>query len=122
MEQSINELFNISMKSLEEMIDVNTVVGDIKVINENISVIPISKVKCAFATGGFKKESDTVNANPLGGATGGQMSINPVAFLVINGEEIKVLHLEENTHVIEKLIDGGLEVAQEIKKMVNKKE
>ena len=122
MEQTINELFTISMKSLEEMIDVNTVVGDIKVINDEISVIPISKVKCSFVTGGFKKESETINLSPLGGATGGQMSISPVAFLVINNKEIKVLHLEENTHVIEKLIDGGLEVIDEIKKMVSKKE
>ncbi|GAA3320499.1 hypothetical protein GCM10020331_031750 [Ectobacillus funiculus] len=33
------------------------------------------------------------------------MSITPIAFLVVNGKGIKVLHLDENTHLLDKVID-----------------
>jgi len=122
LEHSISELFKISMESLENMIDVNTVVGDTKNVSENISVIPISKVKCSYVTGGLehKKEHDD-NIMPFGGASGGALTISPVAFLVVNNGEISVLHLDDTTHLYEKIIDSGLDAISEIKKMFGKK-
>lgn len=125
MEHPINDLFQISMKSLEQMIDVNTVIGDIKVINDDISVIPISKVKCTYVTGGiekFNERKQEYSDLPFGGATGGQLTISPVAFLVINKNEINILHLEEGTHLVEKIIDTGINVIEEIRKMIMKKD
>ena len=123
MEHPINELFEISMKSLEQMIDVNTVIGDIKKISDNVSVIHISKVKCSYVTGGVEKyneKKELYSREPFGGATGGQLTISPVAFLVLNNNEISVLHLEENTHLIEKIIDTGVEAFGEITKLLKK--
>lgn len=124
MERSINELFQISMKTLQDMIDVNTVVGDIKKLNDEVSVIPISRVKCSYVTGGIeqnkKEHSDTLNM-PFGGATGGMLTIEPVAFLVVNNDNIEVLHLEDKTHIYEKIIDTSVDAINEVKKMVTKK-
>lgn len=124
MEHPINELFEISMESLQQMIDVNTVIGEIKKINETISIVPISKVKCTYVTGGIEKIGSMKEINkdlPFGGATGGQLTITPVAFLVINNGEISVLHLEEDTHLKEKLIDTSIDVINEIRKFFSKK-
>lgn len=124
MERSINELFQISMKTLQDMIDVNTVVGDIKKLNDDVSVIPISKVKCSYVTGGIeqnkKEHSDNLNV-PFGGATGGMLTIEPVAFLVVSDDNIEVLHLEDKTHIYEKIIDTSVEAINEVKKMIGKK-
>ena len=124
MERSINELFQISMKTLEEMIDVNTVVGDIKKLNDEVSVIPISRVKCSYVTGGIESNKRENNDNvtiPFGGATGGMLTIEPVAFLTISNGSIEVLHLEDKTHIYEKIIDTGVDVVNEVRKMVGKK-
>ena len=124
MEHSINDLFQISMKTLQDMIDVNTVVGDIKKLNEEVSVIPISRVKCSYVTGGIEQHKREHNDNynmPFGGATGGMLTIEPVAFLVVNDTTINVLHLEDKTHIYEKLIDTGIEAIDEVKKMISKK-
>ena len=107
MEHPINDLFKVSMKTLEEMIDVNTVVGDKKQIEGNISIIPVSKVKCLYVTGGLVKEETKNELSPFGGATGGQIGITPVAFLIINNGEVSILHLDESTHLAEKIIDVG---------------
>jgi len=104
----ISDLFKISLDCIKEMIDVNTIVGDAIVINENVSVVPISKVKCAFATGGC--DQDNVKRAderhyPFGGATGGTLTLNPIAFLVCSKDEVKLLHLDDQVHLYEKLID-----------------
>ena len=112
------------MKTLQDMIDVNTVVGDIKKLNDDVSVIPISKVKCSYVTGGIeqnkKEHSDNLNV-PFGGATGGMLTIEPVAFLVVSDDNIEVLHLEDKTHIYEKIIDTSVEAINEVKKMIGKK-
>ena len=52
MEHPISELFKISLDCIKDMIDVNTIVGEAIKVDERTSIIPVSKVKCAFATGG----------------------------------------------------------------------
>lgn len=104
--ESINELLKIAMNSIKEMTDVNIIVGE-KIVCDGVTIIPISKVKSGFVSGGIdqmrKYEYDI--KTPFGGGAGGTLTISPVAFLVINKEDVKVLHLEENPHILEKIID-----------------
>jgi len=106
MENQISELFKISTTSLKEMVDVDTIVGKTIIVEPEIAVIPISKVKCTFATGGTEQgKARNDGSTPFGGATGGAVTITPVAFLVSNKGDIKLLHLEDDTHLYEKIID-----------------
>lgn len=121
----ISDLFRISMDSIREMIDVNTVVGDICKLNEKVSVIPISKVKSSFITGGIDQKAQVVKENneyPFGGATGGTVNISPIGFLVLEDNGVKVLHLDDNVHLYEKIIDSTPDVIEKVKSMFFKKE
>ena len=102
----INQLLQIAMDSLKELTDVNVIVGD-KITYNNISVIPISKVKCGFVSGGIdqNKKNEYDHLNPFGGGAGGTLSITPVAFLAFVENDVKILHLEDKPHVLEKIID-----------------
>ena len=51
-EVNIRQLMETAMGSLLEMMDVNTVVGDLVETSDNVSVIPISRVSCGFVAGG----------------------------------------------------------------------
>lgn len=51
-ERSIEGLMLTAMDSIRDMIDVNTIIGEPMKIQENITVIPISKVGFGFAAGG----------------------------------------------------------------------
>ena len=69
-EHPISDLFNISMDNIKEIVDGNTIVGDLITINDTM-IIPISKMKCTFATGGTDQFSSSTKENnkyPFGGA------------------------------------------------------
>ena len=121
----ISDLFRISMDSIREMIDVNTVVGEILKLNDKVSVIPISKVKSSFITGGMDQKSQQIKDNfeyPFGGATGGSVNISPIGFLVLEESGVKVLHLDDNVHLYEKIIDSTPDVIEKLKTMFFKKD
>ena len=102
---NIIQLLDISVDKIKSMVDVNVVMGKMMTYN-NVSVIPISKVKCGFISGGVdQKENQETNKNPFGGASGGNMTLTPIAFLVILENDAKVLHLDEHSHILENLID-----------------
>ena len=119
----ISELLSISMNNLKDMIDVDTIIGDAVNVNADTTLIPISKVKTAFLTGGtdqgMKKTME--NIYPFGGATGGTVSITPIGFIVIHKEEIKVLHLEEKTSIYERIIDQIPELIDSVKELIDSK-
>ncbi len=102
----INQLLQIAMDSLKELTDVNIIVGE-KITFGDISVIPISKVKCSFVSGGVdqNKKHEYEMVTPFGGGAGGTLNITPVAFLAFVDNDVKVLHLEENPHILEKIVD-----------------
>lgn len=109
------------MDSLKELTDVNIIVGD-KIVYNNISVVPISKVKCGFVSGGIdqlKKQGYTDNS-PFGGGAGGTLNITPVAFLAFVNDDVKVLHLDDNSHILEKIIDFVPTTIKEVMKTINK--
>ena len=102
---NIIQLLDISVDKIKLMVDVNVVMGKMMTYN-NVSVIPISKVKCGFISGGVdQKENQETKKNPFGGASGGTMTLTPIAFLVILENDAKVLHLDEHSHILENLID-----------------
>ncbi len=110
MDHPIHNLLKISLENIKEMTDVNAVVGDpIKNIEGTI-IIPISKLVMGFAAGG-SEFSPSKEKMPFGGGTGGSLSINPIAFLVVKDNEIKLLHLEQGTHVYETMIEKVPELA-----------
>ena len=114
---AIEVLVETAMNSINEMVDVNTIIGEPIETKSGMVIIPISKVCFGFAAGGseFKgetideykrkeKEEEVQDRLPFGGGSGAGVSINPVAFVVVQKETIKVLPIE-HTSAIDKLMD-----------------
>lgn len=105
LEHPINGMMNSAMENLKQMVDVDTIVGKPIMAPDGTVVIPVSKVSFGLAAGGSefvaKKE---VDSNPFGGGVGAGVSINPVAFLVANETQVKLLPVED-TDAASKLID-----------------
>lgn len=118
----ISELLTISMTNIRDMIDVDTIIGDAIKIDEEVTLIPISKVKSTFITGGTDQgtKRSVEEAYPFGGATGGTVSIVPIAFISISKKEIKLLHLDESASLLERVIDQVPELIEKIKELTTK--
>lgn len=115
-EHPISELLQISMAKIREMIDVNIVVGSPIEMNGSL-IIPVSKVRCGFVSGGIdqkRQRFDDENLSPFGGGAGGTMTITPVAFLVCQGQDVKILHLEESSHLYDRIIDGITKIFEQV--------
>jgi len=119
------------MENLKQMIDVNTIVGDPVETPDGGVILTVSKVGFGFAAGGSEftldgnnsdanGQQNTENKHPFGGGSGGGVSITPVAFLIVNSSGVKLLHLDENTHLYDKILDLAPQAIEKIQNMLKK--
>ena len=99
----IDSMIQNTMESIRSMVDVNTVVGAPVTGSQGTTIIPISKVSFGFVAGGgeyaasdgkIRVVSDEVL--PFAGGTGAGVSVQPVGFLVVNGDSVKMLPAQTN--------------------------
>lgn len=93
-QHAVNGLMVETMEKIRSMVDVNTIIGDPIVTRDGTTLIPISKVTFGFGSGGtdFKSKNSTPDA-PLcfGGGGGAGVSVTPVAFLIVSGDNARIL-------------------------------
>lgn len=124
----IEGLMNTTMNSLKDMIDVNTIVGDPVQSPDGLIIIPISKVGFGFASGGTefninKKNDIDIQQDklPFGGGSGAGVSLQPVAFIVVGNNQMKLLPVDENSSALNNLFDFMSKLANDLKETLNKK-
>ncbi|MEG2310909.1 MAG: GerW family sporulation protein [Clostridia bacterium] len=106
----IENLMLTAMTSLESMVDVNTIVGDMLTCADGTVIIPVSKVSFGFAAGGSEFNTNKLNKFsdntklPFGGGSGAGVNISPMAFLVVKDGNTRIMTLNSTTP-IDKLID-----------------
>ncbi len=133
-EHPIDGLMETAMTSIKDMVDVNTIIGDPIETKNGMVIIPISKVSFGFAAGGSEFKGETIDEYkkkdkeeevqyrlPFGGGSGAGISINPVAFVLVLKDSIKVIPIEHNS-AIDKLIDYVPDLMQKANKMMDKAE
>ncbi|MDN4594158.1 GerW family sporulation protein [Polycladomyces subterraneus] len=141
-EHPIQGLMSTAMENLKEMVDVNTIVGDPVETPDGSVIIPVSRVGFGFAAGG--SEFDAAYADdgsqgdkkqqledgkgqssgklPFGGGSGGGVSITPVAFLVVGEKGVRLLNMDGNTHLIDRLIDFAPGLMERVQNTLRKKD
>ena len=116
-EHPIEGLMRTAMNSIQDMVDVNTIIGEPIETSGDIMIIPISKVCFGFAAGGSEFNTETLDEYkkkekeeelqyrlPFGGGSGAGVTINPVAFLVINKDNIKLMPINHES-TLDKIVD-----------------
>jgi sporulation protein YtfJ len=128
-----------AMESIKDMVDVNTIVGDAVQAPDGTVIIPISKVSFGFAAGGGEYNSCCTTGKhgssddededsgskqsakyPFAGGSGAGVSIQPVAFMVVGQEQIKLLPVNINSSV-EKVLDLVPELFEKLNESMRKK-
>ncbi|MFK7696482.1 GerW family sporulation protein [Paenibacillus sp. HJGM_3] len=141
-EHPIQGLMKTAMEQITEMVNVNTIVGDPIETPDGSVIMPISKVGFGFAAGGseFGMEEEDRNGQgkqanrdgsgngsnmhnasvqlPFGGGSGGGVSITPIAFLVVGHGGVKVVPLDNQTHLYERIIDQAPHMFDKIQGMI----
>lgn len=114
-----------TMTSLENMIDVNRIIGDIVTTPDGTVIIPVSKVCFGFAAGGSEFNTNKLNKFsessklPFGGGSGAGVNISPMAFLIVKDSNIRLLTINNSTSV-DKLIELIPDALNKITSLVEK--
>ena len=131
-EHPIESLMMTAMSSIQDMVDVNTIIGEPIETSNNIVIIPISKVSFGFAAGGSEFRGETLKEYnkkdkdeeiqyklPFGGGAGAGVSINPVAFLVVQEGSVKLMPVDHDS-CLDKILDYVPDLMQKLNEMFNK--
>ena len=131
-EHPIEGLMLTAMNSIKDMIDVDTIIGEPIQASNNIVVIPISKVSFGFAAGGSEFKGETINEYkkqekdeqiqyrlPFGGGAGAGVSLSPIAFLVVQGDMVKLLPVNHSTS-LDKILDYIPDLFEKVNSMMSK--
>lgn len=99
LEENVNSIIDIAMERLRELIDTNTVVGKPIKIDENTSVLPISRVSVGFVAGGGEivARAKKCPKDPFAGGSGSGFMMTPIGFIVIEKEGVKYVDCGNKT-------------------------
>lgn len=131
-EHPIEGLMVTAMNSIQDMIDVDTIIGEPIETSNNIIIIPISKVGFGFAAGGSEFKGETIDEYskkdkeeaiqyrlPFGGGSGAGVSISPIAFLVVQQNSVKLLPVNHSS-AVDKLLDYVPDLIEKMNSYLNK--
>lgn len=114
----INDVLGLTMERLKQMVDVNTVVGTPITTPDGVTVIPISRVSMGFASGGSDFSPKNLPANKdncFGGGSGAGVTITPVSFLIIHGDNVRIINANPVPDgVVEKAINMVPEIVDKV--------
>lgn len=106
MSKNVSEVLNSSMEKVRQMVDANTVVGRPIAVGGDVTVIPISKISLALASGGADMAAKETAGGSFGGGAGCGVKILPVAMLVIQADRVRMLPIGEPANsAAERLIE-----------------
>ncbi len=117
--ENINSLNNNVLSNLKGMINADTIIGDPIHSEDGTTIIPVSKVSFAFASGG----ADTGKAaqtDKFGGGAGGGVTVQPIAFLVLKEGRVQLLQLADKGQTVDRVLNMVPETMDRISSFLSK--
>jgi len=110
---SVEIIAEALLEKLKNIAQAETVIGE-PVHSGESTVIPVSRVWVGMGMGGHSGKGDIASS-------GGGLRIDPVAFLVLKGDDVKVLPVEKGQSALSKIADLTPDVISYLLKNISKK-
>lgn len=114
-ENNIGGIMDTAMEKLRAVVDADTIIGTPVVVGK-ITLIPVSKVSLGIATGGSDFGSKSPEKN-FGGGAGAGVSVTPIAFISVNGENVHMLPVASEMTGFDKALNMAPEIIDKIKSL-----
>lgn len=91
----VEELLGNTLETLKGLVGTNAIVGA-PIETQGVTLIPVSKLSVGVGGGGsdyVSKNQKPDQSNNFGGGAAASAKMEPVAFIVIKGDSVKVLHM-----------------------------
>lgn len=112
----LNQIIETSLGKIKSVADSNTVFGDPIQLNDKVTVLPFSKVSVGFAAGGadyFGQKPETADKPQFAGGNGAGVSVTPLGFIIVNGDDVQVVDLKAPVAAAEQAGDNPVSKAVE---------
>ena len=117
----ISDLMETTMQKVREIVDANTIVGEPISTADGVTLIPVSKLSFGFAGGGSDAAKKQETTDAFGGGIGAGVNIVPIAFIVVKGDNVRLLHVSPPAaSTLDRLIETVPEVFDKVTDMINK--
>lgn len=119
-EKNLEGLLNVSLENIKGLVDSNSIIGSPIVTPDGTTIIPVSKVSFGFASGG----SDFPSASPkdmFGGGSGGGVTIQPISFLVIKGDSVRMIQVADKDNISERLANMVPDAIDTVSSLISKR-
>lgn len=113
----ISELTDGSMKNLKTLIDSNSVIGAPITTPDGITILPVSKITFGFGVGGGDLPSSQKEL--FGGGSAGGVTITPIAFIVIDKGNVKLLQVQSFSNTADRVVGMVPEVMDKVSGIVD---
>lgn len=118
---SIQSIMETTVETIKNSIDSNTIVGN-PIKTENSVIVPISKVTVGFGIGGGEynkniKNNTNCDTN-FAGLSGGAITISPVAFVVVEKGETRLISLEDNVNLVDNILAVTPRIIDKVQKIL----
>ena len=114
--QKINHLVDSSIQHLNQLADVNTVIGKPFTTVSGHQIIPFSKVTMGNLSGGGEygdvKVIKEIDSLPFAGGSGAVVSMKPMGFLVDDGKSCRIMRITDEP--VDTLIERVGEILREM--------
>lgn len=119
-DQSASGILGTAIDKIKDMVDCQTIIGDPIDAGDGIKAIPISKVTYGFASGGSDFPSKGTK-ELFGGGGGAGVTIQPVAFLIINNGDVSVKYISDGVESsAERIIGMVPDLVNKVGDIINK--
>ncbi len=123
----LKEVIQSSLENLKQVIDVDNVIGKPIPLDGGGVVIPVSKVALGFTSAGMDFDGKRTQVTHFGGGSGAGMTIQPVAFLIVRENDVRLLNVNQPTAdsivgTVNELIDRAPAMIEKLKAMFKKPE
>lgn len=120
----LSELMRATMEQLRAVADANTIIGA-PIQAEGVTLIPVSRLSLGVAGGGteFSTKKQPAGENSFGGGSGASAKLEPVAFLVVRGDSVKLLPVAPPpATTVDRVIEAVPEVVDKVTGFIEKQQ
>lgn len=120
-EHPINGLMDVTLEKIRQMVDSNTIIGNPINTADGTTILPVSKITYGFTSGGSDFVSSKAPKDLFGGGSGAGVSITPVAFLVLNGGNVRLIQIADKNSSLDRVLNMVPEVMDRVQGFVDKR-
>ncbi|MCI6023848.1 MAG: GerW family sporulation protein [Candidatus Faecivivens sp.] len=115
--KKVQDLMGVTMDKVKTMIDADSIIGNPITLPDGTTVIPVNRVSYGFASGG--SDLPTKQLGNFAGGGGAGITMEPVAFLVIKNDSIRVMQINAHPGTVDKIVDAVPDMVDKVSGLVN---